>query len=88
MFLIDTIVVRASDLIALASDLQRHKIDHVRLSLEEADLSDPDLPIPAVMFVSGIRSSDAYSVIEFDEIEAADIDTSEFIACVHTNIVD
>lgn len=84
----DTIVVRASDLIALASDLQRHKIDHVCLSLEEADLSDPDLPIPAVMFVSGISSRDAHSVIEFDTIEAADIDTSEFIACVHTSIVD
>lgn len=84
----DSISVKASDLIALASDLKAHKIEHVRLFLEEADLSDPDLPIPALMFVSGISSNDPYSVIDFDPIEAADIDSSEFVPVVHTNIVD
>lgn len=83
----DSIVIKASDLIALASDLKEHQIEYVQLSLEEPDLADPDEPIPACVFVSGISSRNAYAVIDFDEIEAADIDSDNFIACPHTNIV-
>ena len=84
----DSIVVKASDLIALASDLKAHKIEYVHLSLEEPDLSIPDEPIPACVFVSGVSSANSPEVIEFDEIAAADISSSEFIPLVHTNIVD
>ena len=84
----DSIVIKASDLIALVSDLKAHKIEYVSLRLEEPDLTDPDEPIPACIYVSGISSRDAYSVIEFDEIEVADIDTNAFVAGVHTSIVD
>lgn len=84
----DSIVVKASDLIALASDLKAHKIEYVHLSIEDPDLADPDVPLPACIFVSGIASKDQHSVVDFDVIESADIDSSTFIPVIHTNIVD
>lgn len=76
----DTIVLRVSDLIALAENLKKDNMDFVQLSLEPADDSDPDDVIPPMVFVSATKRSDRDMIFDYEEIEEAEEGLTTFSA--------
>lgn len=67
----DEIVVKVSDLCEIAEQLKEDKMQYVRLVLLEAE---PD--VPASIAVSAIENEDSDSIVDYDGIEAVDVDIS------------
>lgn len=67
----DEIVVKVSDLCNLAEQLKADKMQYARLVLLEAE---PDMP--ASIAVSAIESEDSDCIVDYDGIEAVDVDIS------------
>lgn len=83
----DTIVLRVSDLVALADELKADKMDFVQLQLEPADTTDPDDVLPACAYASATKLSVPRQVVDYDELEEAEEGLTTFKAgSVHTNI--
>ena len=85
----DSIVLRVSDLALLASVLKTHKMEYVRLDLQDADPPNVPDPLPACAFVSAMRPSNPDVIYEFAELEQAESGTCTFDPSFpHTNMVD
>ncbi len=67
----DEIVVKVSDLCKIAEQLKEDKMQYVRLALLEADAD-----MPASIAVSAIESEDSDCIVDYDGIEAVDVDIS------------
>ncbi len=67
----DEIVVKVSDLCEIAEQLKEDKMQYVRLVLLQAE---PD--VPASIAVSAIENEDSDSIVDYDGIEAIDVDIS------------
>lgn len=67
----DEIVVKVSDLCKIAEQLKEDKMQYVRLMLLEAE---PDMP--ASIAVSAIENENSDCIVDYDGIEAVDVDMS------------
>lgn len=67
----DEIVVKVSDLCEIAEQLKEDKMQYVRLVLLEAELD-----VPASIAVSAIENEDSDCIVDYDGIEAVDVDIS------------
>lgn len=67
----DEIVVKVSDLCKIAEQLKQDKMQYVRLMLLEAE---PDMS--ASIAVSAIESEASDCIVDYDGIEAVDVDIS------------
>ena len=67
----DEIVVKVSDLCNLAEQLKADKMQYARLVLLEAYAD-----MPASIAVSAIESEDSDCIVDYDGIEAVDVDIS------------
>lgn len=67
----DEIVVKVSDLCKIAEQLKEDKMQYARLVLLEADAD-----MPASIAVSAIESEDSDCIVDYDGIEAVDVDIS------------
>ena len=67
----DEIVVKVSELCKIAEQLKENKMQYVRLVLLEAE---PDMP--ASIAVSAIESEDSDCIVDYDGVEAVDVDMS------------
>lgn len=65
----DSIIVRVSELYAQVELMKADGMDYVELSLNEADTSDPNDPIPAFLFLEAGKFGDPEGVI-YDDIDA------------------